>query len=98
MAIQILLTEKPSINLSANRIISALITNKNNPKVIIVIGKVNITNIGLTIRFRIDKTTATIIAVVYESTYTPLSIFARTTTAIAFSKSRMMSFIISVLN
>ena len=49
-------------------------------------------------RFKIDKTTATIIAVVYESTCTPLSIFASTTTAIAFSKRRMMSFIISVLN
>lgn len=93
-----LLTEKPSINLSAKRIITALITNKNNPKVIIVIGKVRIIKIGLIIKFKIDKTTATIIAVVYESTYTPLRILARTTTAIALSKSRMISFMLFVLN
>ena len=93
-----LLTEKPSINLSAKSIISAFITNKNNPKVNNVIGKVRITNIGFTIRFRIDKTTATIIAVVYESTCTPLSIFAITTTAIAFNKRRMISFIKYILN
>ena len=41
-------TAKPSINLSANKIIMALMTNKNNPKVIIVIGKVNIISNGLT--------------------------------------------------
>ena len=93
MAIQMLSTLNPDINWSAKSIISALTTNKNNPKVNMVIGKVRITNIGLIIRFRIDKTTATIIAVVYESTCTPLSIFARTTTAIAFSKRRMISFI-----
>jgi len=91
-------TLNPDINWSAKSIISALTTNKNNPKVRIVIGNVRITNIGFIIKFKIDKTTATIIAVVYESTCTPLSIFASTTTAIAFSKRRIMSFIISVLN
>lgn len=64
MAIQILLTEKPSIKLSAKRIIIAFITNKNRPKVIIVIGKVKITKMGFTNRFNMDKTMATIIAVV----------------------------------
>jgi hypothetical protein len=63
MAIQILLTENPSINLLARRIINALITNKNSPKVRIVIGKVKITKMGFTIKFKIDKTTATKIAV-----------------------------------
>ena len=63
MAIQMLLTENPSINLSANNIISALITNKNKPKVIIVIGSVRMTNIGFTNKFKIDSTTATITAV-----------------------------------
>ncbi len=64
IAIQILLTENPSINLSASKIISALITNRNKPNVIMVIGSVRITNIGLTNKFKIDKTTATIIAVI----------------------------------
>ena len=63
IAVQILLTANPSINLSANRIIMALITNKNNPKVIIVIGKVNIINNGLTNTFKTDITAATITAV-----------------------------------
>lgn len=58
-----LLTEKPSINLSANKIIKALITSKNNPKVTMVIGKVKMTKIGFTNRFKTDSTTATIIAV-----------------------------------
>ena len=64
IAIQILLTENPSINLSAKSIINALITNKNNPRVNTVIGKVRITKIGLTIRLSKDNTIATIIAVV----------------------------------
>lgn len=64
IATQILLTENPSINLSANNMIKALITNKNKPNVIIVIGNVKITKIGLTNKFKIDKTIATIIAVV----------------------------------
>jgi hypothetical protein len=63
MAVQILDTAKPSINLSANSIIKPLITNKNNPKVKMVIGKVSITSIGLINRFKIDNTMATITAV-----------------------------------
>ena len=62
IAHQILSTEKPLINLSAKRIIAALITNKNNPNVTIVIGNVSITNNGFTNKFKIDNTTATIIA------------------------------------
>ena len=64
MAIQMLLTEKPSINLSANRMISAFTTSINNPNVTMVIGKVKITKKGFTKRFNKDKTTATRIAVV----------------------------------
>lgn len=63
MAVQILETAKPSINLSANKMISPLITKRNNPKVKIVAGKVNITKIGFIKRFRIASTNATIIAV-----------------------------------
>lgn len=49
---------------SAKRIIVALMTNRNKPKVIIVMGNVKITIIGLTIKFNKLKATATIIAVV----------------------------------
>lgn len=63
MAIQMLLTEKPGINLSASKIINALMTNKNRPKVTMVIGKVKITKMGFTNRFKTDKTAATTIAV-----------------------------------
>ena len=63
MAIQILLTEKPSIKWSAKKIIIAFITSKKRPKVKIVIGNVKITKMGFTIRFNIDKTMATMIAV-----------------------------------
>ncbi|TCL65631.1 hypothetical protein EV196_105296 [Mariniflexile fucanivorans] len=62
MAVQILLTEKPSINLSANKIINALIINRNKPKVTTVIGSVKITNMGFTNTFNIAKTIATMMA------------------------------------
>ena len=58
-----LLTAKPSINLSTNKIINALIINKNKPRVTIVIGKVKITKMGFTNKFNKAKTTTTIIAV-----------------------------------
>ena len=62
MAHQMLSTENPSINLSAKRIINPFITNKNKPKVRMVTGKVKMTKSGFTKRFRIDNTSATIIA------------------------------------
>ncbi len=58
-----LLTEKPSINLSANNMINAFIIIRNKPNVTIVIGRVKITNMGFTTRLSTDNTTATIIAV-----------------------------------
>lgn len=67
IAVQILDTPKPSINLSANNIINALTTNKNKPKVRIVIGKVKIIRSGLINTFKIAKTKATINGVVRES-------------------------------
>ena len=57
-------TLKPTTNLSANKIITPLITNKNNPKVKKVIGKDKMVKIGLTIVFRNANTTATKTAVV----------------------------------
>ncbi len=58
-----LLTEKPSINLSANNMINAFIIIRNRPNVTIVIGKVKMINMGFITRFNRDNTTATIIAV-----------------------------------
>jgi len=60
-------TPNPSIKLSASKMIKALIINKNNPKVKIVIGKVKITKSGLTKMFNTANTTATINGVVMES-------------------------------
>jgi len=62
MAVQKLETLNPSTSLSAKRIMHALITKRNNPKVTMVIGNVRMTKIGFTNKFRMDKTTATIIA------------------------------------
>lgn len=55
-------TAKPSTNLSANNIIHALITNRNNPKVTIVAGKVKKIKSGRTNIFSNEITMATIIA------------------------------------
>ena len=72
-AVQKLETPNPSINLSAKRIMSALMTNKNKPNVKMVTGNVNMTKMGFTNKFRIAKTMATIKAPRYPSTETPLS-------------------------
>lgn len=53
----------PSINLSAMMMMSALITNRKRPNVSMVIGSVNMINIGLTIAFNTDSTNANMIAV-----------------------------------
>ena len=50
------------INPSANNIITAVITNENNPKVKIVNGKENNFRIGLTTEFKSPNTIAKIIA------------------------------------
>ena len=55
-------TAKPSTNLSAKIIITALITKINRPKVTIVAGNVKKINKGLTTMFNNAITTATIIA------------------------------------
>lgn len=60
----ILETSKPGIRLSAKRIIIALIIKRKRPRVNMVIGKVNMTNIGFTIKLRRLNTMATIMAVV----------------------------------
>ena len=60
----------PSTNLEQRKIISPLITNKNNPNVSIFAGNDKITKIGFTNRFSNPKTAATITAVVKPSTST----------------------------
>ena len=64
-------TAKPSTNLSASRIIIALITKMNKPNVIKVAGKVKKIKSGLTIIFNNAITMATIIAEKNPSTVTP---------------------------
>ena len=89
-AIQKPLTVKPSIKLFAIKIIHALITNRNKPKVITVIGKVKMIKIGLTIMFSNPRTIATITAEVNPSTATPGKNFANITTATAVNNMRMI--------
>ncbi|MNR39324.1 hypothetical protein D3C85_1575270 [compost metagenome] len=56
-------TLNPSISFAPHIIINALITKRNNPRVMIVTGNVRITKMGLIIMLRSPKTTATINAV-----------------------------------
>ena len=55
-------TTKPPTKFPANKIIHALITNKNKPKVTMVAGKVKKIKSGRTNIFNNEITTATIIA------------------------------------
>ena len=71
----------------------ALITKRNNPRVIIVIGIVRITKIGFTRKRNNAITTATMIAETYPSTATPGSNFANKTTASAVNNTLISVFI-----
>ena len=66
-AVQNPLTAKPFINLAAKRMITALITKRNKPKVMIVIGKVKTTKIGFKKASNSAKTIAKIMADVNPS-------------------------------
>lgn len=70
-AVQKLETAKPSTILAQSMIISALMTRRNNPKVIKVTGNVRSTRIGFMNKFNNPKTTATIIAVTKLSDESP---------------------------
>jgi hypothetical protein len=74
--------------------ITAFITSKNNPKVRMVTGSVNNTRIGFTIKFKIARTTATIIAVKYPATATPGRNLANKTTTTAVKSNRIKKFIL----
>ena len=63
-------TLNPPTIFEHNKIINALITNKNKPSVTMVTGKVNITKIGLINTLSNPKTTATIKEVVKLATCT----------------------------
>lgn len=90
---QILPTEKPSMSLSTKTIIIALMIKRNRPKVTMVTGRVKITNIGLTNIFSRLRTTATITAVMKESTLTFGNTFAKIITAKALKRILTNSFI-----
>ena len=66
-AVQNPLTAKPFINLAAKRMITALITKRNKPKVIMVIGKVKMTKSGFIKASNTANTTAKIMAEVNPS-------------------------------
>lgn len=87
-------TPNPSINLSHNIIIEALITNKNKPKVTKVIGIVKKINIGFKKVFSNANTTATIKAVVNVSTVIPGRKWANTKTSTVEINSLISKFII----
>ena len=72
--------------MSANKIIIALITNRNKPNVTIVAGNVKKINKGFTTIFSNAITTATIIAEIYPDTDTPGRTVAKTITAKAVNK------------
>ncbi len=91
------LTSKPSKNDAANINSKAFITKMNSPRVIIVIGRVNITKIGFTTAFKIPNTTAATVAVKTPSTSIPgtnRSIISRIS---ATSKMREMKYIFEMV-
>jgi hypothetical protein len=79
-------TAKPATNLSANKMIIALITKINKPKVTKVAGNVKKINKGLTTAFNTAITNATIIAETAPDMVTPGKIAAKTTTTTAVNK------------
>ena len=83
MAVQNEATSNPSTKWSQSKMIMALITNKNKPRVKNVTGKVSNTKIGFTKKFNNPKTTATISAVLNSSIITPFIKWAITNTKIA---------------
>jgi len=91
-------TVNPSTNLSANKMIQALITNKNSPKVTIVAGNVKKIKSGRINIFNNAITTATIIAETYPATEIPGKILAKTITAKAVSKIFKKVFICLIYN
>jgi len=93
-AVQKELTSKPPTILVHNKIIMALITNKNNPSVTKVTGKVSNTKIGFIKTFSNPKTTATITAVPKLATCTPVKMLDNNKTRAAVTRSLSNNFMI----
>ena len=89
---QMLPTAKPSISLSANKIIMALMNKRKRPKVTMVTGRVKITRTGFTRRFNKLSTMATITAVIKVSTDTFGNTLAKIITARALKSILNSSF------
>ena len=70
-------TLNPGINLSESRMMTALITSKNNPSVITVTGIVSKTRIGFTMALSKPSTSEKIIAVLKSAILTPLKKWVR---------------------
>lgn len=85
-------TTKPPTKLAANKIITALITNKKSPNVTMVAGSVKNINNGLTNIFKIAIAKATHIAEDIFATATPGKIPAKAKTASAVSKTFSIKF------
>lgn len=88
-------TEKPEIKESANRIIKALMTNKNNPSVSMVMGIVNTTRTGLTMAFKNPSTAATIMATKKPEVETPGNKYEARATATALRINLARKFMIT---
>lgn len=71
----------------------ALMTNAKNPNVMIVNGKPKRLKTGFTIKFRIPKTMAKIIAVEKPTKWTPGKILVKRNATIAVISSRRIKFI-----
>lgn len=100
-AVQKPLTAKPLKNSPAKRIITALITKRNKPNVMMVIGKVRMTKIGFIKASSTAKTIAKIMADVNPSaSWTPGRNFAKMTTASALKSNliiKLMLILVLVL-
>ena len=86
-------TAKPPTISEHNKMITAFITNKNNPSVSTVTGSVNNTIKGLIKRFSSPSTIATIIDVPNPATATPLRKLARNRTINAVTTILIIKFI-----
>ena len=86
-------TVNPSINDAANIKSPALITNINNPRLTIVIGKVNIIKIGFTTKCNNPRITAEISAGYKPASTIPGIIFATSRSASAVIRMRIIIFI-----
>lgn len=94
-AVQKPLMAKPLINSPAKRMITALITKRNKPNVMIVIGKVKMTKIGFMKASKTANTIARIMADVNPSaSCTPGRNFDKTTTASAVKSNLMIKFML----